>query len=226
VGIFNVHNDLASLFRDLLLSQADVSRLSALRRSTLFAQGQKADALYFVEDGLIKLTRTNSSGGRLILSLYGPNDLLGEESFSDGNGEYYGEAESLNASTVFKVPWAAVKRVIATHPELSEAFLRHMLDSKLTFARKLELLCLQDVETRILYYLEELAKLVKPSEEDLGHPLPITQLEFADLVGATRETISTTLNHLERKGFVRLSRRLLTIFPQQTSGIAMSAGQR
>ena len=220
-----MHHDFTSLFKDLLLSQTEVSRLSALRRSTLFGQGEKADSLYFVEDGLLKLTRTNSAGGRLILSLYGPNDLLGEESLSGGNGEYYAEAESLTSLTVYKVPWAAIKRVIAAHPELGEAFLRHMLASKLSFAHKVELLCLHDVETRILYYLEELAKLVKPSEDDSGHSLPITQLELADLVGATRETISTSLNHLERKGFVKLSRRLLTIFPQQTSAMTAIAGQ-
>ncbi len=219
-----MHHDFTSLFKRLLLSHADVSRFSAARRSTLFSQGEKAHALYFVEDGLIKLTRTNASGGRLILSLYGPNDLLGEESILGGNGEYYAEAESLTPSTVFKIPWVAIKRTIASRPELGEAFLSHMLESKMNFARKVELLCLQDVETRILYYLEELAKLVNPSEEDLGHPLPITQLELADLVGATRETISTALNHLERKGFVKLSRRLLTIFPQQAA--AMAAGAR
>ena len=220
-----MHNDFTSLFKDLLLSQTDVSRLSALRRSTLFAQGDKADALYFVEEGLIKLTRTNTSAGRLILALYGPNDVLGEEAFMDGGGAYYAEAEALTPCTVYKVPWVTIRRVIPTHPELSEAFLRHMLASRISLARKVELLCLQDVETRILYYLEELSKLVKPSEDDFGHPLPITQLELADLVGATRETISTALKHLERRGFVRLSRRLLTIFPQQSSALAVAAGQ-
>jgi len=221
-----VHDDFTSLFKDILLSQTEVSLLSAARRSTLFTQGHKADALYFIEDGLVKLTRTNSSGGRLILSLYGPNDLLGEESFLDGDGEYYAEAESITASTLYRVPWVAIRRIIGTHPELSEALLRHMLNSRLSFARKVELLCLHDVETRILFYLDQLAKLVKPGEEDSGHAVPITQLELADLVGATRETISTTLNHLERKGFVKLSRRLLTIFPQHTSSMVASVGNR
>lgn len=221
-----MHNEFAPLFRDLLLSQMDVSRLLAARRSTLFAQGDKASALYFVEEGLVKLTRTNTSGGRLILSLFGPNDVLGEESFLEGPGGYYAEAECLTPSVVFKVPWATIRRVIATHPELSEAFLRHMLTGKMSFARKIELLVLEDVETRILYYLEELAHLVKAGEEDSGHSLPITQLELADMVGATRETISTTLNHLERKGFVKLSRRLLTIFRQQSTPLAAVAVQR
>ena len=75
----------------------------------------------------------------------------------------------------------------------------------------MELLCLHDVEYRILHYLAELSKLVKPLENGEGYPLPITQLELADLIGATREPTSTTLNQLERRWLLKLSRRLLTI---------------
>ena len=220
-----MHNEFTSLFKDLLLSEADVSRLSAVRRSTaLFSQGEKADAVYFIEEGLIKLTRTNSTGGRLILSVYGPNDLVGEESLSGGNSHYHAEAEVLSPSIVYKVPSSSIKRVLAAHPELSAAFLKHLLETKVCFANKVELLCLYDVETRILFYLEQLSKLVKPSDDETGYPLPITQLELADLVGATRETVSTSLNQLERRGFVKLSRRLLTVFPRPAvAGIAASA---
>jgi CRP-like cAMP-binding protein len=211
-----VHKDFVSLFKDLLLSEPDVSRLLALRRNTsLFSQGETADAMFFIEDGLIKLTRTNDSGGRLILSVSGPSDLVGEESLSGGDGCYLAEAETLTPSTVYRIPWATVKRVIEKNPELTAAFVRHLLATQEWFAYKVELLCLQDVEGRILFYLGHLAKLVKPSDQDAGHALPITQLELADLVGATRETTSTTLNQLEKRGLVKLSRRLLTVYPKQ-----------
>jgi CRP/FNR family transcriptional regulator len=62
-----------------------------------------------------------------------------------------------------------------------------------------------------MHYLAELSALVKPLEDGEGYQVPITQLELADLIGATRETTSTTLNQLERRGLVKLSRRLLTI---------------
>lgn len=218
-----MHDQSVSLFKDLLLSQTDVICFSAVRRSTLFAQGETANALYFVEEGLVKLTRTNTSGGRLILSLYGPNDVLGEESLLNGMGEYFAEAEALTTATIFKIPWTVIRRVIGTNPDLSEALLRHMLHSRLSFMHKLELLYLQDVETRTMYYLEELAKLVEPNKEEPGHPVPITHLELADLVGATRETISAALSQLERRGLVKLSRRLLTILPQRREELASGA---
>jgi CRP-like cAMP-binding protein len=216
-----VHHELTSLFKDLLLSHTNVSRITALRRTTsLFAQGDKADALYFIEEGLIKVTRTNASGGRLILWIYGPNDLVGEECLSSGEHDYLGEAEVLSAATVHRIPCETIENAKSAHPELSVALVRCLLDSNERLAHKVELMCLNDVETRILYYLEQLAKLVDPTEEDSGHPLPITQLELADLIGATRETTSTTLNQLERRGLVKLSRRLLTVYLRRERGAA------
>jgi CRP/FNR family cyclic AMP-dependent transcriptional regulator len=218
-----VHYELTNLFRKLLLSQADVGRLTALgRRTRIFGQGDKADSLYFIEEGLIKVTRTNTLARRPVLSIYGPNDLVGEESLSGGIHRYSGEAEVLSRATLYQIPWTTILCATSAHPELTGAFLRCLVESNERSARKIELLCLHDVETRILDHLRQLAKLVKPAEQDSGYPLPITQLELADLVGATRETISTTLNRLEKRGFVKLSRRLLTVYLPH--GWAASAG--
>lgn len=89
--------------------------------------------------------------------------------------------------------------------------LDYLLTQKAKLAEKVELLCLHDVEYRILHYLAELCTLVPPSGDANEYQVPITQLELADLIGATRETTSTTLNQLERRGLVKLSRRMLTV---------------
>ena len=203
---------LASAARSSLLSAPDVSRLTALRRSTaLFSQDQVADSVYYIEDGLIKLTRTNGVGGRIILAICGAGHIIGEEVLADGSQMYYTEAEVLTHASVYRIPRETLLRTFGNSPELAGALLDYLIQRKLALAQKVELLCLHDVEYRILHYLAELSKLVKPSEDGEGYQLPITQLELADLIGATRETTSTTLNQLERRGLVKLSRRLLTI---------------
>jgi CRP/FNR family cyclic AMP-dependent transcriptional regulator len=203
---------LASAVRSSLLSAPEVSRLAALRRSTsLFSQGQAADAIYFIEDGLVKLTRTNDHGGHIILSICGPGHLIGEEALTTDTHTYYSEAEVLSTTNIYRIPRETLVQAIANNPELSNALVSYLLHRKLALAMKVELLCLHDVEYRILHYLAELSALVKPLEDGDGYQVPITQLELADLIGATRETTSTTLNQLERRGLVKLSRRLLTI---------------
>lgn len=203
---------LASAVRSALLSAPEISRLASLRRSTsLFTQGQAADAIYFIEDGLVKLTRTNDRGGHIILSICGPGHLIGEEALSDDTRNYYTEAEVLSTSNLYRIPREAMVQAVGNNPELSNALISYMLQRKLALAMKVELLCLHDVEYRILHYLAQLSALVKPVDDAEGYQVPITQLELADLIGATRETTSTTLNQLERRGLVKLSRRLLTI---------------
>jgi len=164
-----------------------------------------------VEEGLVKLTRTNHAGDRIILSIAGPGDLIGEDVMSAEPTTYQADAEVLTSASLFRVPRETLQRVLATSGEVATGVIDFLLNRRNMLAQKVELLCLHDVEYRILYYLADLASLVGPDSGTEGYHLPITQAELADLIGATRETTSTTLNQLERKGLVKLSRRLLTI---------------
>jgi len=205
-------NSLASIARGVLVQLPEVTRFASLRRSTsLFSQGQVGDSVYLIEDGLVKLTRTNNREGRIILAIQGAGDVAGEECLTDESANYYADAEVLTPASVYRIPREILIRALAASPELSVALMDTIIRQKRVFAEKVELLCLQDVEYRILHYLAELSSLIRPAPGGEGYQLPITQLELADLIGATRETTSTTLNQLERRGLVRLSRRLLTI---------------
>jgi CRP/FNR family transcriptional regulator len=205
-------SSLTTIAATALLPLPEVTRLASLRRSTtLFLQSQPADSLYLIEDGLVKLTRTDHRNGRIILAICGPGHVVGEECLGADAPSYYADGEVLTPSTVARVPRETLMRSIQSNPELALSLIRAVIDQKRVFAEKIELLCLHDVEYRILHYLAELSYLLRPVEEGDGYQLPITQLELADLIGATRETTSTTLNQLERRGLIKLSRRLLTI---------------
>jgi CRP-like cAMP-binding protein len=205
-------SSLALTMRTTLLPQPEVSCVASIRRSTsLFAQGQVADSLYFVDDGLIKLTRTNDSGDRIILSICGPGELVGEEVLAEDAPLYQADAEALSTASLHRIPRETLVNILRTNFDFAAALIDYLVRRKSALARKVELLCLHDVEYRILHYLIELSALVKPVVDGEDYQLPITQAELADLIGATRETTSTTLNQLERKGLVRLSRRLLTV---------------
>jgi CRP/FNR family transcriptional regulator, cyclic AMP receptor protein len=218
---------LATSMRSVVLSAPEVTRLSSLRRSTsLFSQDQAADSVYFIDEGLVKLTRVNHRGDRIILTIRGPQELVGEEALTETRPTYYTEAEVLTAAAIFRIPRGLLNRALLSSPELTTGLVAYLLERRLALAEKVELLCLHDVEYRILHYLAELAALVTPLENGDGFQIPITQLELADLIGATRETTSTTLNQLERRGLVKLSRRMLTVpSPPAVRGAAMAKAE-
>ncbi len=205
-------SSLTTIASTVLAPLPEVTRLASLRRSTtLFLQSQPADSLYLIEEGLVKLTRTNHRNGRIILAICGPGHVVGEECLEAQGPTYYADGEVLTPTTVSRVPREVLIKALQTNSELPLALISAIADQKRVLAQKVELLCLHDVEYRILHYLAELSALLRPAEDGEGYQLPITQLELADLIGATRETTSTTLNQLERRGLVKLSRRLLTI---------------
>jgi CRP/FNR family transcriptional regulator, cyclic AMP receptor protein len=205
-------NLLRSAIQEGLRSLPDSGRLASLQRcTTLYGQGQAADAVFLIEDGLVKLTHADGSAGKIILSICGPGQMVGEESLAEEPGTYYVEAVTITPGTYYRIPRSSVLSMLRTDGELGSALVSYLLKRKLDLAKKVELLSLRDVEHRILHYLAELSGLLPQVSNGDGYQIPITQLELADLIGATRETTSTTLNQLERRGLVKLSRRLLTV---------------
>jgi CRP/FNR family transcriptional regulator len=187
--------------------------MTAVRRYTaLFSQGAVAHSLFVIEDGLIKLTRTNNEdGNRIILAMCGSGDIVGEEVLGGSTSTYAADAEVITPANLYRIPRETITRLIHQDLEFAQQLIQFLLRRRQTYARKVELLCFNDVKCRILFYLAELTNLVRPEPETNGCQVPITQAELANLVGATRETTSTTLNQLEKRGLLKLSRRLLTI---------------
>jgi CRP-like cAMP-binding protein len=205
-------NLLRSAVQEGLRALPDSGRLASLQRcTTLYEQGQAADAVFLIEDGLVKLTHADGSAGKIILSICGPGQIVGEEALAEEQGTYYVDAVTITVGTCYRIPRSSVLSMLRNDGELGSALVSYLLKRKLDLAKKVELLCLRDVEHRILYYLAELSGLLPQVSNGDGYQIPITQLELADLIGATRETTSTTLNQLERRGLLKLSRRLLTV---------------
>jgi CRP-like cAMP-binding protein len=206
-------NTLGTTVRGVLVSAPEVGPLLHLRRdSILFHQKQDAEALFLIEVGLIKLTRTGRNHAKQIISVLGPHQLVGEECVSNDGLTYWAEGECLTDTTAYRIPVASVRRLFGI-PDLASALVSYIIASNSRFIHKVEMLAHHDVEHRILYGLAELARLVRPQADGSAFPIPITQAELASFVGATRETTSTTLSNLQKRKLVTLARRLVTTVP-------------
>jgi CRP/FNR family cyclic AMP-dependent transcriptional regulator len=200
------------IVRTLLAPSTDVTRMASVRRyTTLFSQEHDAHSLFVIDEGLVKLTRTNDDGNRIILAMCGSGDIVGEEALGSPGSKYAADAEVISPSNLYRIPRETLNHLVHQDSEFAQQLIQFLLLRRQTYAKKIELLCFNDVKYRILFYLVELTNLVRPDPGSAGCHVPITQAELANLVGATRETTSTTLNQLERRGLVKLSRRLLTI---------------
>jgi CRP/FNR family transcriptional regulator len=127
----------------------------------------------------------------------------------------------LQDGSLYQVPRSVFLAFAGTSPDIWKNVTEQLLTREQALEEKVALLCLHDVEYRILHYLLSLGRVfgVNGATE---YSIPLSQSELAHLIGATRETTSTTLNTLARRGIVKLGRRLLMVTSIETVRTALS----
>jgi CRP/FNR family transcriptional regulator, cyclic AMP receptor protein len=203
---------LTSLIRGHLLHVDGVRKLAPARRFASLVTSETApECLFFLDSGYVKIIRRGSDSKEALLSIVGPGEVFGEHAMLHRTPRAF-TAEMLQEGTIYEIPKGLFLTFCESHPEmwqlLWELAMRRYLESE----QKVALLCLEDVEFRILYYLGQLSQQFgPPASEHEEYSLPLSQSELATLIGATRETTSTTLNTLARQGLLKLGRRLVTV---------------
>jgi CRP/FNR family transcriptional regulator len=200
----------ANLIRNELIQREGVHKRATRRGMNVYLAGSPSETLFFVDSGFVRLMRRASDKAALI-SIIGPGQLFGEQALY-GQDSRISSAEVLQDGFVYEFPRSLFVQFCESHPEmwryLSELLARRTRELEEKVAR----VCLHTVELRILEYLNSLSNTFEVAVSDSEpYSLPLSQTELAQIVGAARETVSTTLNVLARNGLVKLDHRSITV---------------
>lgn len=203
---------LSSLVRKELIPQPGVAKISSCRRfTTIFSNQSPADSVFFLEAGLVKMCKQGEDGREIVVSVIAEGELFGEQAVLAGVNQDL-TAEVMETSTIYAIPRDLFISYCMGSTERWHLVTEVLLLRQRELQNKIEMLCLKDVEQRILLSLADLAvRLGRVIPGSTEYSIPLSQSELASLIGATRETTSTTLNSLERRGLLHLGRRLLVI---------------
>jgi CRP-like cAMP-binding protein len=97
----------------------DKQELSFRKGEKIFSQGDRADSIYFIQTGRIKITVVSAEGKEAVLAMPGPHEFFGEGSLVNQSLRI-STAEALEPSTVFRVEKRVMFRSLHEQPELSE----------------------------------------------------------------------------------------------------------
>ncbi len=215
---------LANAVRGEVINLDGVAKFSPNRRfATVYSEGSPADTIFFVESGLVKIYKRGDDNKEIILQIVGPGELFGEQTLM-GEQNRAIAAEVLQEGLIYVIPRDLLLRVCERRPELWREIAAFLALRQRQLEKKIELLCLYDVEYRILYYMAELASAFGSKSNGADYSIPLSQGELASLIGATRETTSTTLNALARRGVIKLGRRQLIV--PSIEGVLAAANHR
>jgi CRP/FNR family cyclic AMP-dependent transcriptional regulator len=199
----------SALYEDLLHREGVTKVVLSRRAAAVFSSGTSAKNVYFLDSGLVKIEKITDSGKDILLGVVAPGEIFGENALV-ADEAYTTTARVLESGVAYAIPTEVFQKFCERRPEVWGLLIQHFLGRKEELERKIEHLCMSDVKQRIIFYLNDLATL-NPGSDGASSVIHISQNELASLVGATRETTSTTLNTLARQGLIVLGHRLVMI---------------
>ncbi|MFO7544676.1 MAG: Crp/Fnr family transcriptional regulator [Trueperaceae bacterium] len=204
------------LFEDLTPDEIEqMSRITPYKR---FAAGEiiyhmedPADALYFVRDGMVKISMYFPNGKEMILGLLGKYDIFGELLLLPSERRP-NQAEAVVDTTLIVMPEAEFQRLLQQYPKIAMKFIQ-VMSTRLWQAQQWQ------AEVGAFDAPGRLANLLLRLSHDFGVEgergtvidLNLTQQDLAKMIGATRETVSHCLARLLEYGAVRRRRSPITV---------------
>jgi CRP-like cAMP-binding protein len=92
---------------------------------------------------------------------------------------------------------------MSKYPPVNQAMLKILVERVRTTARRLEAMTFQDVLGRLAFELLSLAERSgQPCEVGIEITIPLTQVDLATMVGATRESVNKAVSILRSKELI------------------------
>ena len=184
------------------LDSAGVARtVTAFKKAeVVYAQGDAASGVMYLQRGGIKLTVVNENGKEAVVGILGPGDFFGEGCLA-GQPVRMGTATAITPSTVLLIEKKEMFRVLYKEHTLSDRFIRFMLARNIRIEEDLVDQLFNSSEKRLARTLLLLARYGK---EDKPHGvLPkMSQETLAEMVGTTRSRVNFFMNKFRKLGFI------------------------
>jgi CRP-like cAMP-binding protein len=167
---------------------------------TIFAQGDLADSVWFLQHGEVKLAVTSQQGKEAIVSVLSNNEFFGEGCLA-GQPLRISTASAVTDCTLYRIEKALMVRLLHEQHGIAELFIMHLLSRNIRFEGDLVDQLFNSSEKRLARILLLLAHFGKESRSETVHP-GINQEHLAQMVGTTRSRVSHFMNKFRKLGFV------------------------
>ena len=184
------------------LDSAGVAKTTAPydRGESIFAQGDAADHVLYVQTGGVKLSVLSKTGKEAVVAVLGPGDFFGEGCLA-GQRVRVGSATALTPTVVLRVGKASMARLLHGQPAMSDRFISHMLSRHIRIEDDLVVQLLNSSERRLAQALLVLARYGMQAAPLRLVPR-LSAASLAEMVGTTPARVTFLLNKFDRLGYI------------------------
>ena len=192
---------------------AELQRLAELTRekqypkgSVVLFEGDPGDSLFLVRGGRVKVVLVGEDGREVILGILGVGEHFGELSLIDQQPRS-AHVIAMEDASLLVLRSEDFKRRVEAAPEIAWALLTELARRLRRADDKIGGLVLLDVPGRIARLLLDFA------DEQGGEVIekPLTHQTIADMIGASRETVSRAMREFQDSGLVTVARRQIRL---------------
>ena len=174
--------------------------VSYRKQSPVFAQGDAADAVYYIQDGQVKLTVVSARGKEAVIAMLGAQAFFGEGCLC-GQLVRIATATSITDCSLMRIEKPAMMQVLHAEPSFAALFTAYLLSRNSRIEEDLIDQLFNSSEKRLARVLLLLAHFGKEGQPEPVIP-KLSQETLAEMVGTTRSRVSFFLNKFRKLGFI------------------------
>jgi CRP/FNR family cyclic AMP-dependent transcriptional regulator len=169
-------------------------------QSVVFAQGDAADCVFYIQQGKVKLSVVSEQGKEAVIALLETGDLCGEGCLAV-QPLRIATATTMSDCTMTRLEKASVVRAMHDDPSFSDFLIAHLLTENVRLNEDLIDHLFNSSEKRLARALLLLANYGKDVRADQIIP-KIDQNTLAKMIGTTRGRVSHFMNKFRSMGFI------------------------
>ena len=170
------------------------------RKQGIFAQGDTADAVFYIRAGKVKLAVVSKTGKEATVGILSDGDFFGEGSLA-GQELRMGSATAMTDCVLLRIDRKAMMDALHREHEFSDLFVAYLLARNIRYEEDLVDQLFNSSEKRLARMLLLLAHFGKEGKPEPVVP-KISQEMLAEMVGTTRSRVSFFMNRFRKLGFV------------------------
>jgi CRP/FNR family transcriptional regulator, cyclic AMP receptor protein len=170
-------------------------------KQAIFLQGERADTLFYIQEGKVKLSVLSKQGKEATIGLLGPGDFVGEGCIASDQPIRLATAAAITDCSLLRIEKTEMLSTLHEEHGLSDLFVAHMVERHNRTQADLVDQLFNSSEKRLARALLILSRLGKENKTETVIP-KVSQETLAEMVGTTRSRVNHFMNKFRKLGFI------------------------
>ena len=171
-----------------------------LKKEAIFTQGNAADAVFYIQEGKVRLSVVSKIGKEATLGMLSEGEFFGEGALA-GQPLRMGSASAMTDCKLLRINKRAMMLALHREHTFSDLFVGYLLARNIRYEEDLVDQLFNSSEKRLARLLLLLAHFGKEGVPETVIP-KVSQETLAEMVGTTRSRVSFFMNRFRKLGFV------------------------